>query len=52
MKNTQFKNILVIKHGSLGDIAFSIFAMASIKKKFNDSKIDLVTEKKIWEISW
>ncbi len=46
MNNNQFKNILVVKHGSLGDIAFSILAMASIKKKFNYSKIDLLTEAK------
>ena len=46
MSNNQFKNILVIKHGSLGDIAFSLLAMASIKKKFINSRIDLVTEKK------
>ena len=46
MSNNQFKNILVIKHGSLGDIAFSILPMASIKKKFINSRIDLITEKK------
>ena len=46
MSINQFKHILVIKHGSLGDIAFSLLAMASIKKKFINSRIDLVTEKK------
>ncbi len=46
MNNNQFKNILVVKHGSLGDIAFSILAMASIKKKFSNAKIDLLTEGK------
>ena len=46
MNNNQFKNILVVKHGSLGDIAFSILAMASIKKKFSNANIDLVTEEK------
>ena len=46
MSINQFKHILVIKHGSLGDIAFSLLAMASIKKKFINSRIDLITEKK------
>ena len=44
MKKSQFSNILVVKHGSLGDIAFSLFAMATIRKFFNDSNIDLITE--------
>ena len=46
MSNNQFKNILVVKHGSLGDIAFSLFAMDTIKSNFNNSRIDLITEKK------
>ncbi len=46
MNNNQFKKILVIKHGSLGDIAFSLPAMGAIKRKFINSKIDLLTEKK------
>ncbi len=46
MKKSQYNNILVVKHGSLGDIAFSLLAMATIRKYFNDSKIDLVTESK------
>jgi len=46
MKNNQFNNILVVKHGALGDIAFSLTAMASIKKKFNHANIDLLTEGK------
>jgi len=44
MNKSQYKNILVVKHGSLGDIAFSLLAMGSIKKYFNDSNIDLLTE--------
>jgi len=40
------KKILVIKHGSLGDIIFSIPAMFSIKKKYLNSRIDLLTEEK------
>jgi len=46
MTNNQFNKILVVKHGSLGDIAFSVFAMASIKKFFTNAKIDLLTEEK------
>ena len=46
MKNNQFNNILVVKHGSLGDIAFSLTAMASIKKYFSNANIDLLTEGK------
>ena len=46
MSSNQFNNILVVKHGSLGDIAFSLLAMASIKKNFSNSTIDLITEGK------
>ncbi len=46
MSSYQFKNILVVKHGSLGDIAFSLIAMNSIKKHYSNAKIDLLTEKK------
>ena len=40
------KKILVIKHGSLGDIIFAIPAMISIQKKYPNSLIHLLTEKK------
>ena len=46
MKDNQFNNILVVKHGSLGDIAFSLLAMASIKYNFSNASIDLLTEEK------
>ncbi len=46
MLNNQYKKILVVKHGSLGDIAFSLLAMGSIKKQYINAKIDLLTEKK------
>ena len=46
MNSSQFNKILVVKHGSLGDIAFSLNAMASIKKNFSNSNIDLLTEGK------
>ncbi len=46
MNSSQFNKILVVKHGSLGDIAFSIHAMASIKQFFNNATIDLLTEEK------
>lgn len=40
------KKILVIKHGSLGDIVFALEPILAIQKKFNNSVIDLVTEEK------
>ncbi len=40
------KKILLIKHGSLGDIVFALEPILSIQKKFNNSIIDLVTEEK------
>ena len=46
MKKSQYNNILVVKHGSLGDIAFSLLAMAAIRRYFNASNIDLLTESK------
>ncbi len=46
MKKSQYNNILIVKHGSLGDIAFSLLAMAAIRKYFNNANIDLITESK------
>ena len=46
MKEFQANRILIIKHGSLGDIAFALNAIYSVKKKFSNSKIHLLTEKK------
>ena len=46
MNKSQYNNILVVKHGSLGDIAFSLLAMNSIRKHFINSHIDLLTESK------
>ena len=40
------KKILLIKHGSLGDIVFALEPILSIHKQFNKSVIDLVTEEK------
>ncbi len=40
------KKILIIKHGSLGDIVFSLAAMISIRNQYPDSAIHLLTEKK------
>ena len=40
------KKILIIKHGSLGDIIFSLDAMYAIRKKYPNSLIHLLTEKK------
>ncbi len=40
------KKILLIKHGSLGDIVFALEPILAIKNKFNNSIINLVTEEK------
>ncbi len=40
------KKILLIKHGSLGDIVFALEPILAIQKKFNKSVIDLITEEK------
>lgn len=40
------KRILIIKHGSLGDIVFSLPVMDSIYSNFINEEIDLLTEKK------
>ena len=39
------KNILIIKFGGLGDIVLSLNAIYSIKSKFKNSKLILLTEK-------
>ena len=46
MSLNQYKKILVIKHGSLGDITFALPAMNSIRLYFKYSKITLLTESK------
>ena len=43
------KRILIIKHGSLGDIILALPAFASIRAHYNKSKIFLLTEKKYFE---
>jgi len=40
------KKILVIKHGSLGDLTFALEAMFAIRKKYPNSLIHLLTEKR------
>ena len=40
------KKILVIKHGSLGDIIFALPSMISIRKKYPEALIYLLTEEK------
>ena len=40
------KKILVIKHGSLGDIVFALEPILAIQNKFNNIDIDLLTEEK------
>ena len=44
MSLNQYKKILVIKHGSLGDITFALPAMNSIRFYFKYSKITLLTD--------
>ena len=46
MSQLNSKKILLIKHGSLGDIVFALEPILAIQKKFNNSVIDLVTEEK------
>ena len=46
MSQSNPKKILVIKHGSLGDIVFALQPILAIQKKFNNTVIDLVTEEK------
>ena len=46
MNQSNFKKILVIKHGSLGDIVFSLEPMMAIHSTFSQSTIDIVTESK------
>ena len=38
------KKILIIKHGSLGDLILSLSSMYSIRNKYNESSIHLITE--------
>ena len=40
------KKILLLKHGSFGDIVMALPAFASIRNHFKTSKIFLLTEKK------
>ena len=40
------KKILIIKHGSLGDIVFALPAFASIRKPYSDAEIYVLTESK------
>ena len=42
------KKILIIKHGSLGDIVFSLPVMHSIYSRYFNCKIDILTEKKFF----
>ena len=46
MLNKNINKILVIKHGSLGDMVFALEAMFSIRNHFKKSNIFLLTENK------
>ena len=43
MKKFQFKKILIIKHGSLGDILNSTSVIKAIYDKYNSSDIMILT---------
>ena len=43
------KKILIIKHGSLGDIILALSAFASIRAYYYNSNIYLLTEKKYFD---
>ena len=48
------KKILIVKHGSLGDIVFALSPITAIKNKFNNCSIHILTEEKyvfLFEIS-
>ncbi len=44
------KKILIIKHGSLGDVILSMYAIFSIKKHYEKSKITILTESKYHDL--
>ena len=44
------KKILIIKHGSLGDIIFALPVIQSILIKYSDCEIDILTEKKYFNL--
>jgi len=46
MSQLNSKKILIIKHGSLGDIVFALEPILAIQKKYKNSVIDLMTEEK------
>ena len=46
MNQSHYKNILIIKHGSLGDIISSTAAIKSIKDSFEKSNIVILTSNK------
>jgi len=46
MNQNHYKNILIIKHGSLGDIISSTAAMKSIKDSFQNSNVVVLTAEK------
>ena len=43
------QKILIIKHGSLGDIILSMYAIFSIKKHYKNSTFTILTEKRYHE---
>lgn len=50
LQNNKINNILIIKHGSLGDIILSIYPLFSIKNKYKNSRITVLTESKYIEL--
>ena len=43
------KKILIIKHGSLGDIIFALPAMHSIHKYYDNAQIEILTQRKYFQ---
>ncbi|PPR47588.1 MAG: hypothetical protein CFH19_00431 [Alphaproteobacteria bacterium MarineAlpha5_Bin9] len=46
----EIKKILIIKHGSLGDICLSFEAFASVRKFYKKAKISILTEEKYFKL--
>ena len=43
MNKYHFKKILIIKHGSLGDVINATSVITAIRKQYINSKIDILT---------
>lgn len=50
MKSEQFKNVLVIHFGQLGDIVLALPALAAIRAHFSDAKLTVMSGKSTAEV--